>query len=213
MVSKTLNPEWNQQFDLPITGIESLLLEAHCWDKDRFKKDYMGEFDVTLEDIFQNGQASQEAKWYKLQSKRSGKKSSIISGEVLLQFSIYDPVHPTATPQQLLSKFYGLVAMEPTAEDEDLDALGRVDTADMNDLEDENDPDQPATSDDPKEIEQIQTQKRRRKLARLKRKTKLRAYEFSGMSDVAGVLFLEIQKITDLPPERNREFGSAVGDL
>lgn len=58
---KTLNPEWNQSFDLPVTGIDSLLLEAVCWDKDRFGKDYMGEFDVALEDIFANGQTAQEA--------------------------------------------------------------------------------------------------------------------------------------------------------
>lgn len=32
-----------------------------CWDKDRFSKDYMGEFDVALEDIFTNGQTIQEA--------------------------------------------------------------------------------------------------------------------------------------------------------
>jgi len=59
-VPKTLNPEWNQTFELPISGIESLLLEAHCWDKDKFGKDYMGEFDVALEDIFKDGQANQE---------------------------------------------------------------------------------------------------------------------------------------------------------
>jgi phosphatidylserine decarboxylase len=40
-------------------------------------------------------------------------------------------------------------------------------------------------------------------LAKLRRKAKQRAYEFSGKTEVAGVLFLEIQKITDLPPERN----------
>lgn len=57
---KTLNPEWNVSFDLPIVGVQSLLLEAICWDKDRFGKDYLGEFDVALEDIFANGQISQE---------------------------------------------------------------------------------------------------------------------------------------------------------
>lgn len=31
-----------------------------CWDKDRFGKDYLGEFDVPLEDIFANGHAAQE---------------------------------------------------------------------------------------------------------------------------------------------------------
>ena len=45
--------------------------------------------------------------------------------------------------------------------------------------------------------------KRRRRLARIRKQAKQRAYEFSRMSDVAGVLFLEISKITDLPPERN----------
>jgi len=62
VMSKTLNPEWNQNFDLPIAGIESLLLVAQCWDKDRFGKDYMGEFDVALEHIFENGQAHQEVR-------------------------------------------------------------------------------------------------------------------------------------------------------
>lgn len=59
-INKTLNPEWNVSFDLPIIGPQSLLLEATCWDKDRFGKDYLGEFDVALEDIFANGQVVQE---------------------------------------------------------------------------------------------------------------------------------------------------------
>jgi phosphatidylserine decarboxylase len=38
----------------------------------------------------------------------------------------------------------------------------------------------------------------------LKKKAKqVSGYEYSSNGDVAGVLFLEIQKITDLPPERN----------
>jgi phosphatidylserine decarboxylase len=37
-VSKTLNPEWNVTFDLPVTGVQSLLLQCVCWDKDRFGK-------------------------------------------------------------------------------------------------------------------------------------------------------------------------------
>lgn len=60
---KTLNPEWNVSFDLPIVGVQSLLLEAVCWDKDRFGKDYLGEFDVALEDIFANRQVSQEVRF------------------------------------------------------------------------------------------------------------------------------------------------------
>ena len=59
-VSKNLNPEWNVTFDLPIDGIQAVLLEAVCWDRDRFGKDFLGEFDVVVEDIFANGQTVQE---------------------------------------------------------------------------------------------------------------------------------------------------------
>ena len=60
-ISKTLNPEWHVSFDLPVVGVQSLLLECVCWDKDRFGKDYLGEFDVALEDIFADGQITREA--------------------------------------------------------------------------------------------------------------------------------------------------------
>lgn len=113
---------------------------------------------------------------------------------MLLKFSVFDPVNPTATAQQTLQKFYGLVALEPTEGDDDLDDLARADTAD----EDEDD-----AEDDSGGTEQSEKRKKRHRLARLKRKTKLTAYEFNGMSAVAGVLFVEIQRVTDLPPERN----------
>ena len=59
-ITKTLNPEWNVSFDLAINGSHSLLLEAVCWDRDRFRNDYMGEFDVAVEDIFADGKVVQE---------------------------------------------------------------------------------------------------------------------------------------------------------
>lgn len=43
---------------MPVMGVP--LLEAICWDHDRFGKDYMGEFDIALEDLFTNGQVNQE---------------------------------------------------------------------------------------------------------------------------------------------------------
>ena len=61
-IMKTLNPEWNFSLDLYIVGVQSLLLEAICWDKDRFGKDYLGEFDIALEDIFANQQLRQEVR-------------------------------------------------------------------------------------------------------------------------------------------------------
>ena len=43
---------------MPLTGVP--LVECMCWDKDRFGKDYMGEFDIAVEDIFANGKIQQE---------------------------------------------------------------------------------------------------------------------------------------------------------
>ena len=58
-ISKTLNPEWNTTLDLPI-GPRSVLLEAFCWDRDKVGKDYLGEFAVPIEDIFANGETTQQ---------------------------------------------------------------------------------------------------------------------------------------------------------
>ena len=41
-------------------GLQSMLLEVVCWDKDRFGKDYMGEFDIALEDLFASGKIASE---------------------------------------------------------------------------------------------------------------------------------------------------------
>ena len=43
---------------MPVVGVP--LLECICWDHDRFGKDYLGEFDIALEDIFQNGDVHQQ---------------------------------------------------------------------------------------------------------------------------------------------------------
>lgn len=90
---------------MPISGVNCLLLDCVCWDKDRFGKDYMGEFDLALEDVFQNEQTAQEPKWYPLKSKRPGVKKGHVSGEVLLQFTILDAGNNATTPQQTMEKF------------------------------------------------------------------------------------------------------------
>jgi len=58
-ISKSLNPEWNTNFDLPIAGPHCLLLEAVCWDKDRFGRDYMGTLEVIVEELFTSESTSQ----------------------------------------------------------------------------------------------------------------------------------------------------------
>ena len=103
-IPKTLDPEWNVICSMPIVGEQSLLLEAICWDKDRFGKDYLGEFDLALEEIFANDKTEQEARWYPLKSKRTGKKASVVSGEVLLQFTLMDTTNKEATDAQTLEK-------------------------------------------------------------------------------------------------------------
>ena len=54
--SKTVNPIWNATFDLIISqSAESELLEAVCWDKDRFRKEYLGEFGLSIAEVFSEG--------------------------------------------------------------------------------------------------------------------------------------------------------------
>jgi len=83
------------------------------------------------------------------------------------------------------------------AGDEDLDTDGRGDTSD--------DAETVASKS-----ELPERKRRRRRLAKLRRKATQRAYEFSGSSDLHGVLFLEISRITNLPPERNGKSYTAV---
>lgn len=225
VASKTLNPEWNQTFEFPVLSADSALFEAVCWDKDRFKKDYMGEFDVVLEDLFLNGSTMPESKWVQLESRRAGKKrkkkkDTDVSGEVLLKFTLYDALNTAANAQQILQKFTGIVAgLDDDDEDED-EYLSRFTSRGLDDVseEDDDDDENENENEDDKEPsdeaddgmktplstpDEKARRRRQKKIAKLRRKNKLRAYEFSGMSDVAGVLFLEINRITDLPPEKN----------
>ena len=129
-----------------------------------------------------------------------------MTGEVLLEFSIYDPIHTSATPQQILQKLTGITA--ESADDNDTDSnlkLMRTDSAE-NDDEDDDDEQVGDESEDPTQTSETpEKRKRRLKLAKVKRRAKQKAYEFSGMSDLAGVVFLEISNIKDLPPEKNSE--------
>ncbi|KAJ4514686.1 phosphatidylserine decarboxylase [Exophiala dermatitidis] len=204
-IPKTLNPEWKICFDMPLTGVP--LLECICWDKDRFGKDYMGEFDIPIEDIFANGQIQQEPKWYRLKSRRSTKKGSTVSGEVLMQFSIVDSANPSASPEEIRRKFQAYIG----AEDED-DDLSRAPTNIDNEIGDEEVDDldedlesvtESDTTQKPSTV--VDKKAKKRRLARLRRKSiAARAYNFLGAdNDTNGVIFLEVVKITDLPPERN----------
>ena len=210
-INKTLNPEWNTTLDLPIVGEQSLLLEVCCWDKDRFGKDYMGEFDVILEDQFLNNQALQEPRWFPLESRRSGKKKSVVSGDIQIQFSLIDTSNASATPQDILQKFLAIAGQSPSPDEDESDLLMRADS-NITDVEEEESSDE--AQDESKKAEKREKRRKKLRMARLKRKAKqVTGYEYSSNGEVAGVLFLEIQRITDLPPERNGEFPSWKDDV
>jgi len=206
---------------MPVNSVQSLLLDVICWDKDRFGKDYMGEFDVALEDIFANGQTAQEPKWYPLRSKRPGKKTSVVSGEVLLQFTLFDSSNPGCATQQVFDKFNALVKSLPDGASRTvtpnmtplqapvrspmLPAVRPEGSADDDDDDDfELDEEAGEGPDDLNKPEAIERRKRRLRVKSLRKKRKMNPYEFTnGGSDVVGIIFLEIINITDLPPESN----------
>ena len=153
-----------------------------------------------------------QPRWYTLESRRKGakKKGAKISGEVQLQFSLVDTAEPLANPRQILQKLAAMVTMDGEyegEEDDDDEDLARLDSIDPEDLDEEDvDEKSPETSDEPDDpAKPSKSEKRDRKLRmrRLKKRAKARAYEFTGGTDVVGIVFLEIGKITDLPPERN----------
>ncbi|KAJ6157618.1 Phosphatidylserine decarboxylase-related protein [Penicillium chermesinum] len=188
-IPKTLNPEWNVSFEMPVMGVP--LLECICWDHDR-------------------GEIEQQPTWYTLKSKRAAnptraknkkkkkKKDSNVSGEILLQFSLADPSDPTATTHDIYRKFKQLVCAE---EDDSLDQI--IPTAELDELD--QDEDTSDETDDPSKPEVVEKRRRKLRLARLRRKSlAARACQFSGAgTGVQGIVFMEIIKVTDLPPERN----------
>ncbi|KAF5250302.1 hypothetical protein FANTH_4502 [Fusarium anthophilum] len=215
-VPKTLNPEWNVTEQIPLTSVQNLVLDVICWDKDRFGKDYMGEFDLALEEIFNNDKVEQEPTWYRLKSKRPGKKTSVVSGEVQLQFSLFDSTNPSATPQQILEKFQVLVGTAPSgsrnvtpsmtpnlAPTGSQSAPSPQDSPSDDDDDDFDDDDSDEGDED--EGEQDATKRKRRlRIRGLKKRRRNNPYAFaSSGSDVVGIIYLEVIKITDLPPESN----------
>lgn len=122
----------------------------------------------------------------------------MVSGEILLQFSLTDSSNPAATPHETYQKFTNLVC---TSEEEDDPT--QISPEDLDDADrDEETSDE---ADDPTKPELVEKRRRRLRLRRLKRKSlAARAYQFSGAGNgVQGIVFMEIVKITDLPPERN----------
>ncbi|KAL2424052.1 Phosphatidylserine decarboxylase proenzyme 3 [Exophiala dermatitidis] len=124
-----------------------------------------------------------------------------------MQFSIVDSANPSASPEEIRRKFQAYIG----AEDED-DDLSRAPTNIDNEIGDEEVDDldedlesvtESDTTQKPSTV--VDKKAKKRRLARLRRKSiAARAYNFLGAdNDTNGVIFLEVVKITDLPPERN----------
>lgn len=123
-----------------------------------------------------------------------------------MKFVMADPFNTSAPPQDILNRFMAIVAVSTGAEGDEDDELARLESREA-DADDDDDAKAEDTSDETDDLNQpdvAEKRKKRLRLARIKRKTKARAYEYTGgEADIVGIVFLEINRITDLPPERN----------
>lgn len=128
-----------------------------------------------------------------LQSAR--KRAEVVSGEIQLTFQIIDSSNPSATSDDIMQKWLqwrGGVALSSSSSDEDtLRALAEVAS---DDDEDESPID---------EVAGAVAASKKEKPKKSRKNKELRNYQLDRASEVVGVLFLEITKITDLPPEKN----------
>jgi phosphatidylserine decarboxylase len=124
----------------------------------------------------------------------------MVSGEVQMQFSLIDTYHPTATEEETLRKYKSVIA---AGYEEDDEILSRAPTVEDEEGATENGED--AENDHETSDEKAAKKEKKKRMARLRRKSiAVRAYEFvGGAGDVSGIIFMEILRITDLPPERN----------
>ena len=175
----------------------------------------------------------EQPKWYTLKSRRKGgKKESEVSGDVQIQFSLIDSANLAASPEEIYLKFMSTIQ---AADADSEESISRVPSHDRDaDGDDDNDAElddgaveesgkEDDTSDETEdqlkpELGLSDKKKKKKKLKMLRRKSRaIRAYEFTGKdSDVSGLIFLEIGKIIDLPPEKNSkliEFAEYRNDL
>lgn len=176
----------------------------------------MGEFDLALEEIFQNERTEVEPRWFPLRSKRPGKKTGVVSGEVQLQFTLFDTTNLAASSREIFDKFTAFIGSIPGTTPSTTPLLapgpnqgaspfapGHDEPCDDDD-EDELTEFDDEESEDPSKPETAEKRRRRLRIKGLRKRRRDNPYAFNnGSSDVVGIIFLEIVKITDLPPESN----------
>jgi phosphatidylserine decarboxylase len=134
-----------------------------------------------------------------------------------MQFSLFDAANPAASPEEIYLKFKSTVQ---AADADSEDSVSRQPSHDTNENEDSDAGlDEAGKEEETSDETEDQTKpglsdkkRKRRKLKMLRRKSRaIRAYEFTGKdSDVSGIIFLEIGKITDLPPEKNSKYSETL---
>lgn len=86
-VAKSVAPEWNDEFQIPLNGWSSVTkLGIVVWNKERFRKDYMGEVNIDLETIFKGNEYSNVTSEYKITNVNSQDQEDI--GTLFLSFSL-----------------------------------------------------------------------------------------------------------------------------
>lgn len=122
-----------------------------------------------------------------------------------MQFTLADPTNPSATPSEILQKLTLMATVSPGPEGEDTHDSSRTNSIGPNgdDDDDDNDLDTSDETEEPGKLDVTGKKTKNLRLKRLRKKSKARAYEFTGGTDVVGIVFIEICRITDLPPERN----------
>jgi phosphatidylserine decarboxylase len=118
---------------------------------------------------------------------------------VQLQFSIHDTSNPpspalSSAPSPVVQRLLGVVGAGSSPDP------GEEECADESEQQAQAAQQQDGAAE-PAATER--RKKRRMRVARIRKKAKEKGYEFINGNPIAGVLFVEIQRITDLPPERN----------
>ncbi|KAK9351105.1 phosphatidylserine decarboxylase-domain-containing protein [Lipomyces doorenjongii] len=210
-IQKTLNPEWNAVFSVGLYPSESeYIIEGTLWDKDRFSKDYLGSFDISVSEKFSQRDVKvvdsneNEPQWYPLYSTRARK--TYVKGYVYIKLALVCPLDPGATNENLLSKWKTIAShdSDPTTpllplSDSESVLDNSVSSSESSDEESETPPEGIAD----RTYLNVPDKTSRSRRLRLRRRRSHKPYHVGSLADVVGVVFFEIVKVTDLPPERN----------
>ncbi|KAK9455449.1 phosphatidylserine decarboxylase-domain-containing protein [Dipodascopsis uninucleata] len=218
-VPKTANPEWNAVFEIPLyRNQSSFTVQGTVWNKDRFRKQYIGSFDLSLPELFTESSSVVETSqnnpfWINLYS--THRKQTTSRGSVYIRLILQDPTDHMLANNSLLSKFKDLITSEILPLTADVTTSGEEDTNSHSDSSDmESQPDYETERyglSDRREAVTIKNDIKYLPVPRTKRRSRLRfrrrrrhmPYSLRTGDDIMGLLFFEVIKVTDLPPERN----------